>query len=105
MKASSHNSEPTKSDTDKRRRPLVFEVGNHIFLKVMFKRRVIRFSKQGKLAPRYIGPFEILERVGIVAYLLALSPSLSGVHEVSRLQTLEVYSRSSSCSRLGTDYC
>ena len=56
-----------KSYTDKRWRLLKFEVGDHVFLKVMPKRRVVRFSKQGKLLPRYIGPFEVLERVGIVA--------------------------------------
>ena len=53
---------------DRQRRPLEFEVGYHIFLKVMPKRGVVRFGKQGKLAPRYIGIFKVLERVGIVAY-------------------------------------
>ena len=57
-------------------------MGDHTFLKVMPKRGVIRFGKQGKLAPRYIRLFELQERVGIVAYRLALPPSLSGVHEV-----------------------
>ena len=66
-----------KSYADKRRRPLEFEVGDHVFLKVMPKRGVVRFGKRGKLAPRYIGPFEILKRVGIVAYRLALPPSLT----------------------------
>ena len=68
--------------TDKRSRPLEFEVGDHVFLKVMPKRGVVRLGKRGKLAPRYIRPFEILKRVGIVAYRLTLPPSLSGVHEV-----------------------
>ena len=69
-----------KSYTDIRRRPLEFEAGDHVFLKVMPKRGVIRFGKRGKLSPRYIGPFEVLERVGAVAYRLALAPSLSSVH-------------------------
>ena len=57
----------------------------------MPKRGVIRFRKQGKLAPRYIGPFEILERVGTVAYRLALPPSLSDVHEVFHVSMLWKY--------------
>ena len=70
-----------KSYADVRRRPLEFEVGDHIFLKVMPKRGVVRFGKRVKLSPRFIEPFEILERVGTVAYQLALPPSMSGVHE------------------------
>ena len=61
-----------KSYADVRRRPLEFEVGDHVFLKVMPKRGVVRFGKRGKLSPRFIGPFEILERIGTVAYRLAL---------------------------------
>ena len=57
-----------KSYADVRRRPLEFEVGDYVFLKVMPKRGVVRFGKRGKLSPRFIGPFEILERVGTVAY-------------------------------------
>ena len=61
---------------------LEFDVGDHVFLKVMPKRGVVRFGKRGKLSSRFIAPFEILERVGTVAYRLALPPSMSGVHEV-----------------------
>ena len=74
-----------------RRRPLEFEVGNHVFLKVMPKREVVRFYKHGKLSPRFLGPFEIIERVGTVAYRLALPPSMSGVHEVFRISMLRKY--------------
>ena len=77
-----------KSYADVRRRPLEFEVGDHVSLKVIPKRGVVRFGKRGKLLPRFIGPFEILERIGTVAYRLALSPSMSGVHEVFHVSML-----------------
>ena len=66
-------------------------MGDHVFLKVMPKRGVIRFGKRGKLSLRYIGPFEVLERVGPVAYRLALPPSLSCVHEVFHVSMLRKY--------------
>ena len=72
-------------------RPLEFEVGDHVFLKVMPKRGVVRFGKRGKLSPRFIGHFEILERIGTVAYRLALPPSMSGVHEVFHVSMLRKY--------------
>ena len=71
-----------------RRRPLEFEVGDHVFLKVMPKRGVVRFDKRGKLSPRFIGPFEIVEGVGTVAYRLALPPNMSGFHEVFHFSML-----------------
>ena len=74
-----------------RRRPLEFEVGDHVFLKVMPKRGVVRFGKRWKLLPRFIGPFEILERIGTVAYELALPPNISGVHEVFHVSMLRRY--------------
>ena len=80
-----------KSYADTRRQPLEFEAGDHVFLKVMPKRGVIRFGKRGKLSPRYIRPFEVLERVGIVAYLLALLWSLSSVHDVFHVSMLRKY--------------
>ena len=55
------------------------------------QRRVIRFGKRGKLSPRYIGPFELLERVGTVAYRLALPPSLSSIHEMFHVSMLQKY--------------
>ena len=55
------------------------------------KREVVRFGKRGKLSPRFIGPFEILERVGAVAYRLALPPNMSGVHEVFHVSMLRRY--------------
>ena len=64
---------------------------DHVFLKVMPKRGVVGFGKRGKLSLRYIGPFEILERVGTVAYRLALPQSVSGVHEVFHVSMLWKY--------------
>ena len=84
-----------KSYTNRRRRPLEFEVGDHVFLKVMLNRGVVRFGKRGKLALRYIGPFEVLERVGTVAYQLALPSSLSGVHDVFHVSMLRKYTQDS----------
>ena len=80
-----------KSYADTRRRPLEFEVGNFVFLKVAPIKGVMRFGKKGKLSPRYIGPFEILARVGKVAYRLALPSSMSGIHDVFHVSMLKKY--------------
>ena len=80
-----------KSYADVRRRPLEFEIWDHVFLKVMPKRGVVMFGKRRKLSLRFIGPFEILERIGTVAYRLALPPSMSGVHEVFHVSMLRKY--------------
>jgi len=77
-----------KSSAGKRRRPLEFEVGNHVFLKVLPTKSVVRFGVRGKLNSRYIGPYEILERIGLVIYRLALPPSLAGVHNVFHVSQL-----------------
>ena len=61
-----------KAYTDKRRRPLQFEVGDHVYLKVSPMRGVHRFGVRGKLAPHYVGPYKFLERCGSVAYRLQL---------------------------------
>ena len=80
-----------KSYADRRRQPLEFEVGDHVFLKVIPKRGVVRFGKRGKLASRYIRSVKILEMVGTVAYRLALPTILSGVHEVFHVSMLRTY--------------
>ncbi|GKB30193.1 putative reverse transcriptase domain-containing protein [Tanacetum coccineum] len=71
-----------KSYADKRRRPLEFEVGDKVMLKVAPWKGVMRFRKHGKLNPRYIGPFRIIERISPVAYRLELPQELSRVHNV-----------------------
>ncbi|KAL0537248.1 hypothetical protein IC582_026223 [Cucumis melo] len=80
-----------KSYADVRRKDLEFEVGDKVFLKVAPMRGVLRFARRGKLSPRFVGPFEILERIGPVAYRLALPPSLSTVHDVFHVSMLRKY--------------
>ncbi|KAL0559403.1 hypothetical protein IC582_004012 [Cucumis melo] len=80
-----------KSYADVRRKDLEFEVGDEVFLKVAPMRGVVRFERRGKLSPRFVGPFEILERIGPVAYRLALPPSLSTVHDVFHVSMLRKY--------------
>ena len=69
----------------------MFEVGDHVFLKISPRRGLMRFGKSGKLSPRFIGPFEILERIGEAAYRLALPPQLSGGHDVFHVSMLRRY--------------
>ncbi|GKF11081.1 hypothetical protein Tco_0049007, partial [Tanacetum coccineum] len=77
-----------KSYADKHRRDLEFQVGGRVFLKVSPFRGVKRFGIKGKLSPRFIGPFEILERIGEVSFRLALPPQLSHVHNVFYISLL-----------------
>jgi hypothetical protein len=85
-----------KNYADKRRRPLEFEIGDHVFVKVSPTKGIMRFGKKGKLSPRYVGPFEILEKIGVVAYRLALPPDLSHVHPVFHVSMLRKYVMDSS---------
>ncbi|GJW48747.1 reverse transcriptase domain-containing protein [Tanacetum coccineum] len=78
-----------KSYVDNRRKPLEFEVEDQVLLKVSPWKGVIYFGKKGKLAPRYVGPFEILERVGPVAYRLRLPKELSSVHDTFHVSNLK----------------
>ncbi|KAM6554167.1 hypothetical protein CsatB_014929 [Cannabis sativa] len=80
-----------KSYADPKRRDIKFQVGDSVFLRISPIKGVRRFGKKGKLSPRYIGPFEILERIGQVAYRLALPPALSGVHNVFHISMLRKY--------------
>jgi hypothetical protein len=71
-----------KSYVDKRRRDLSFEVGDFVYLKVSPMRGTRRFKVKGKLSPRYVGPFKIVNRKGEVTYQLELLPQLLDVHDV-----------------------
>ncbi|GJV78463.1 putative reverse transcriptase domain-containing protein, partial [Tanacetum coccineum] len=74
---------------DKRRKPLEFEVGDRVLLRVSPWKGVVRFGKKGKLALRYVGPFEILERIGLVAYRLRLPEELNSVHDTFHVSNLK----------------
>ncbi|KAD3640201.1 hypothetical protein E3N88_29424 [Mikania micrantha] len=78
-----------KSYADKRRKPLEFDVGDRVMLKVSPWKGIVWFGAKGKLAPRYVGPFEITQCIGPVAYRLRLPDELSGVHDVFHVSNLK----------------
>ena len=80
-----------KSYADRRRRPLEFEVGDRVFLKASPRKGFTRIGRGGKLNPRYLGPFEILERIGETAYRLDLPPNLTGIHNVFHVSQLRKF--------------
>nr|GEU60589.1 putative reverse transcriptase domain-containing protein [Tanacetum cinerariifolium] len=78
-----------KSYADLKRRLTEFEVGDKVMLKVSPWRGVIRFGKRGKLSPRFIGPFKVIERIGPVAYNLELPDKLRGIHDTFHFSNLK----------------
>ena len=77
-----------KSYANKQRRELCFEVGDFVYLKVSPIRGTRRFQVQGKLAPRYIGPYQVVKRVGVVAYGIQLPEEMSDIHLVFHVSQL-----------------
>nr|GFC24369.1 putative reverse transcriptase domain-containing protein [Tanacetum cinerariifolium] len=73
----------------RKRKPMEFQVGDKVMLKVSPWKWVVRFGKRGKLNPRYVGPFKVLERVGDVAYKLDLPEELSRVHNTFHVSNLK----------------
>nr|GEZ22396.1 retrotransposon protein, putative, Ty3-gypsy subclass [Tanacetum cinerariifolium] len=80
-----------KSYADKRRKPLEFSVGDKVLLKVSPRKGVVRFGKRSKHSPRYVGLFEVIERIGPVAYRLRLPQELVGVHDTFHVSNLKKY--------------
>nr|CAE03619.3 OSJNBb0003B01.10 [Oryza sativa Japonica Group] len=78
-----------KSYADNRRRELTFEAGDYVYLRVTPLRGVHRFQTKGKLAPRFVGPYKILERRGEVAYQLELPSNMIGIHDVFHVSQLK----------------
>ena len=78
-----------KNYVESKRREVVYEIGDRAYLRVSPLRRVKRFGIKGKLAPRYVGPYKILERRGEVAYKLELPAALSAVHDVFHVSQLK----------------
>ena len=80
-----------KSYSDNRRKDLQFEIGDRVFLKISPWKGVLRFGKRGKISPRFIGPYEIVSKVGPIAYKLKLPPELSRIHDTFHVSMLRNY--------------
>ncbi|XP_060183082.1 uncharacterized protein LOC132613038 [Lycium barbarum] len=84
-------SDRQKSYVDLKSREIEHQVGDKVFLKVSPLKKIMRFGQKGKLSPRFIRPYEVLERVGLVAYKLALPPKLDKIHNVFHVSILRRY--------------
>ena len=84
-------SDRQKSYADLKMKDIEYEVGDKVFLKVSPWRKVLRFGKKGKLSPRFIGPCEVLERIRLVVFQLALHPELAKLHDVFHVSMLLKY--------------
>ena len=80
-----------KSYTSLKRKDIQYDIGEKVFLKVSSWKKVMRFGKKRKLSPRFIGPYEVIEKVGPVAYRLALPPKLEKIHNVFHVSMLRRY--------------
>ena len=88
LKAASDRQKPY---VDVKRRDIEYEVGDKVFLKVLSLRKILRFGKKGKLSPRFIGPYEILERIDPMEYRLALPLELAKLQNVFHMSMLQRY--------------
>ena len=80
-----------------------YEIGEKVLLKGSAWKKVMRFGRNGKLSPRFIGPYEVIEKVGPVAYRLALPPELEKIHNVFHVSMLRRYRSDPTCGLFG-DY-
>ena len=80
-----------RSYANLKRKDIEYEIGDKVFLKVSPRKKILHFGRKGKPSPRFIGPYEILERVGPVAYRLALPPELAKLHDVFHVSMLRRY--------------
>ena len=80
-----------KSYADKRRRDLKFSIGDVVFVKISLLKSVIQFGRRGKLAPRFVGPFPVLEQIGNLAYKVELPEKMAGVHNVFHVSQLRKF--------------
>ena len=80
-----------KSYVNQHRREMEYQIGDKVFLRVSPWKGIMRFGNKGKLSPRYIGPYDIIERIGPLAYRLALPPELARIHNVFHVSMLRRY--------------